>query len=364
MIKQRDPAVQTVLKELVGRIHQGHYQPGSWLPSERELAAEFDVPRAVVRAALTGLAEQSLIVRQPGRRPWIADALPPMPMASRRRSNQSKVIMTIMPQHTKFASALMILRGINRVLRHQETPYRLAVFDNYGETPTINIEEERIALQTALADEVAGVILWSMNVGQTLPDILRLREHNIPVVFVDRHSPDIDGDFVGIDNQHAAQEIVEHLLDLGHRRIGYLTVNEAGFTTTTQDRCIGYQEALRRRGLHDPELIYILNGQTQVRPVDYFLGLKDPATAVFANNDTIAYGLIGAIESKGLRVPEDLSVAGFDDIDRFSPRSARLTTVQQPFEQIGRRAMELLLRRLHTGENAWSSRQHILLPTS
>jgi DNA-binding LacI/PurR family transcriptional regulator len=174
----------------------------------------------------------------------------------------------------------------------------------------------------------------------------------------------VDGDFVGIDNQNAAREIVDYLLELGHTRIGYLALDEADFTTTTYDRRIGYQEALQRCGLADPELIYMLDGPAKVHPVDHFLGLKDPATAVFANNDEIAYGLIASMENRGLHVPEDLSIVGFDDIYRFSPRTARLTTMQQPFEQIGRRAMELLLRRLRPGEDARLPWQHILLPTT
>ncbi len=367
MVKLRDPSVQVVLQELTRRIERSDYPPGTWLPTERDLAAEFGVPRAVVRAALAGLAEHEVIVRLPGRRPWVNELRSPASTPGRKwhRSTQWKAIAAVMPQHTKFASSLALLGGINHVLRQEEAPYRLVIFDNYGESATINIEEERAALRAAMDDDAAGVVLWSMDVRQTLPEIQRLRENGVPVIFVDRYVPGWDGDFVGVDNRQAARSAVNYLLDLGHQRIGFLRGDEAEFTTTTMERGQGYQEALQRHGLWTPELVCTLPFQNDrhIGAVDYFQGLKDPPTAVFANNDHIAYDFIGDLENHGLRVPKDCSVVGFDDIDRFSPRRARLTTIQQPFEQMGWAAAELLLRRLQQGAKTGAPWQHVLLPS-
>lgn len=355
MIKQRDPSVQTLLQNLRSRIERGDYQAGTWLPAERELAAEFGVHRSVVRTVLATLAEQELIVRLPGRRPWVSELRSPAPKTGMRDQHTalSQSIVAIMPQHTRFASSLTILGSINRVLRQEEAPYRLVIFDNYGQAPTVNIEEERAALRSAQED-ASGVILWSMDVRQTLPEIDSLRAGGIPVVFVDRHAPNWEGDFVGIDNRQAAGEAVDYLLDLGHRRIGFVAGDDADVTTTTRDRGIGYQEALKRRGLAHPELAFILSqdNDTYAQAANYFLGLKQPPTAVFANNDTIAYHFIGELENRGLSVPQDVSVIGFDDTDRFSPRRSRLTTMRQPFDQMGRMAAELLLRRLRADGKA------------
>src|SRR5262249_10364699 len=157
-------AVQTMLKELSIRIQRGYYQPGTWLPTERDLAQEFSVHRNVVRAVLASLAEQELIVRIPGRRPWVNELRSPAPTTGPQlhRSTQLQVIAAIMPQHTRFASSLTILGGINRVLRDEEAPYRLLIFDNYGDGTTFHIEAERAALRSVLTDGAAGVILWSM----------------------------------------------------------------------------------------------------------------------------------------------------------------------------------------------------------
>lgn len=389
MLKQRDPATQTLVQELRRRIEDGQYLPGAWLPTEREIAAEFAVRRAVVRAALASLAEREWIVRLPGRRPWVNERRAPVSNAQRpgRRSTQLQVIAAILPQHTMIASALSneapattvarvpqhtlfaaspaILGGIQYALRDEEAPYRLVIFDNCSNALTVNSKEERKALLAVLDDGVAGVLLWSIDARRTLLEIQCLREQGVPVVFIDRYAPDWDSDFVGVDNRHAAQEAVRYLLDLGHRRIGYLAIDEADITTTTRERCQGYHETLQRRGLAAPKLVHWLHldGRAEVSPADYFLGLEEPPTAVFANNDILAYGLIHDLERRGLRVPQDMSVIGFDDADRFSPRPARLTTLRQPFEQMGQRATELLLRRLQSGTSRGLPWQHILLPT-
>lgn len=367
LLKQRDPAVQTILQELRLRIERGRYQPGTWLPTERDLSEEFAVHRSVIRAALTTLAEQELIVRLPGRRPWVNELRHPTPKAGPqwRRSVQTQDIAAIMPQHTKFASALTILGGINHVLREKEAPCRLVIFDNYSDPATFNIEQEREALRSVLAGGAAGVVLWSMDVRQTLPEIQQLRDNGVPVVFVDRHTPDWDGDFVGVDNRQAAGEAVDYLLEQGHRRIAFVAGDEVDIISTTRDRQRGYHETLNRRGLAAPELIYILPHTADMftRAANYFLEVNDPPTAVFANNDTVAYHLIGALEACGRRVPQDVSVIGFDDMDRFSPRPARLTTMRQPFEQMGRAAAELLLHRLQSEEGTSTPWRHVLLPT-
>ena len=91
----------------------------------------------------------------------------------------------------------------------------------------------------------------------------------------------------------------------------------------------------------------------------------DPVTAVFAVNDFLAHMLVNALEESGFHVPADVSVVGFDDIDRYSPRTPFLTTMRQPFEAIGERAANLLLRRLREphGPTKPASFRHVLLPS-
>lgn len=346
--------------ELRARIQRGSYLQGAWLPTERELAAEFGVARAVVRAAIDALSDEGRVVRETGRRPWVADRCEP---ALGRSSAQGlRYIAAILPQHSSFPSSLALLRGINLALRAESAPLVTVAFDNYGHSP--HVEEELAALRWARSDDCAGVVLWPMDARETLPQVAAVRDAGTPVVFVDRFAPGWDADFVGVENRMAARQVVQHLLALGHARVAFIGGDEIVFTTTTRDRLRGYQEALKECGLADPALIYLMNPieRPASKAIDTLLSLKRPPTAIFANNDAIAYWVLRDLESQGIRVPQDVSLVGFDDADRFALSPARLTSIHQPFEEMGQRAAELVLERLQAGERASAPWQHLLLP--
>jgi LacI family transcriptional regulator len=172
---------------------------------------------------------------------------------------------------------------------------------------------------------------------------------------------------VGVDNRQGVRAAVDYLLGLGHRRIAYLTTDEQ--VTTVAERKEGYREAFLAGGTFPPpELLYTVPVERQARmetAAAYFLSLPDPPTALVADNDLHAFAFIREVQARGRRVPEDISVIGFDDIECYSPHPAMLTTVHQPFFQIGQRAAELLLRRLASpGESPSRSYQQVVLPTS
>jgi len=144
-----------------------------------------------------------------------------------------------------------------------------------------------------------------------------------------------------------ADQAMRHLLELGHRRIAAIT-GPSGWVAT-EDRLRGYHAALAAAGiLPDPALevesdFEIAGG---AKAAEELLDLADPPTAVFAFNDNLAIGAIQAARSRGLRVPEDLSVVGFDDSEHATIVSPALTTVRQPLAELGRTAVSLLTRLL------------------
>src|SRR4051794_10726299 len=144
-----------------------------------------------------------------------------------------------------------------------------------------------------------------------------------------------------------ADQAMQHLLGLGHRRIGVIT-GPRGWVAT-EDRRRGYLAALAAAGIApDPELeresnFEIVGGLGAAHSL---LDLDEPPTAIFAFNDNLAIGAIQAARSRGLRVPEDLSVAGFDDVEHATIVTPTLTTVRQPLAEMGRTAVSLLTRLL------------------
>jgi LacI family transcriptional regulator len=144
-----------------------------------------------------------------------------------------------------------------------------------------------------------------------------------------------------------ADQAMQHLLALGHRHIAAVT-GPAGWQAT-EDRRRGYYAALAGAGiLPDPELevegdFEIAGG---VKAGEYLFDLRNPPTAVFAFNDNLAIGVIQAARSRGLRVPEDVSVVGFDDLEFATIVTPSLTTVRQPLAEMGRTAVSMLVRLL------------------
>jgi LacI family transcriptional regulator/LacI family repressor for deo operon, udp, cdd, tsx, nupC, and nupG len=170
----------------------------------------------------------------------------------------------------------------------------------------------------------------------------------VPIVFINEQKPGESMHFVSIDDVQGAQLAVEHLLTLGHRRIGYVGVTNRA--KSNQYRLKGYQSALEASGIAlDPALIvtshtsedHAKRGEASLEPL-----LAAGATAVFCFNDTTAIGLLAACYKRGLCVPDDLSIIGFDDIDIAAYTIPPLTTIRQPRFELGQWAMRMMLNLL------------------
>jgi LacI family transcriptional regulator len=170
-----------------------------------------------------------------------------------------------------------------------------------------------------------------------------------PLVVVDDREP-IDPIIPVVSAAHAtgAREATEHLLGLGHRRIGAIT-GPRGWVAN-KERLAGYHSALaaahvpRDRALEIESDFQREGGYVAAQQL---LALPEPPTAIFAFNDNLAVGTMRAAVERGLRIPGDLSVVGFDDSDQSTVVTPQLTTVRQPLVEMGRMAASLLLRQLH-----------------
>ena len=178
-----------------------------------------------------------------------------------------------------------------------------------------------------------------------------LTRRNFPFVLIDHQGTGNPCPSVGATNWQGAYNATEYLIKLGHTRIGFIT--GAMDLGAANDRLDGYKSALRLHHLsEDPGLIF---EGTFFQPDGYagaatLLALKEPPTAIFASNDVMAMGAMDAIRTRGLRVPEDISVIGFDNIPQAALIHPALTTVHQPLEQMGRIATQMLLDMLKNPE--------------
>lgn len=217
------------------------------------------------------------------------------------------------------------------------------------------------AVDLLLNQRVAGIIMLSL-IDERSPACASLQEAGIPTVFAGLTGPWSDS--VGPRDAHGGRLATGHLLDLGHERIAYIRtplVEASGDAA----RSSGYREAMRRRGLRPMPTFTWTPGSATVRigrrAVSFLEAVTGPdaPTAVFVSNDIGAIGWIDACESIGLRVPEDMSVTGFDDITLAGLRRIALTTVSQPLTLLAERAVATLLERI---ERPALPQRHIRVP--
>jgi LacI family transcriptional regulator len=265
----------------------------------------------------------------------------PNRVARNLRVRATRTIGLIIPdiQNPFFTS---VVRGIEDVL--QGDGYTLLL----GNTDD-NQERERVYLSTLHAEGVAGIILVTSD-GRT-PEFRRLLKAKVPLVVIDRVPAGLNVDAVTVANLEGAREATAHLIDLGHRRIGF--IGGPAHLSTASERQSGYEEALRAAGYASaPELIkYGDFRQTGgYRAMRELLAIPEPPTAVFIANNLMTLGALQAIHECGLSIPDDIGIISFDDMSWATSLQPPLTAVAQPTYELGATAAELLLARMRDPE--------------
>jgi LacI family transcriptional regulator len=193
-------------------------------------------------------------------------------------------------------------------------------------------------------------------------ELRALKQQGFHFVVVDPlHELDEDIPVVSAANTSGAHQATAHLLSLGHRRIGAITGPESGLAT--RRRLMGYHSAQVAAGvMPDPALEvagdFLIDGGAA--GAEQLLALPDPPTAIFAFNDSMAIGALRVARAYGLRIPEDLSIVGFDDTVEAEIAYPPLTTVRQPLKELGSMAVGLLFRLM---AEQWSEPLHVELAT-
>jgi len=247
---------------------------------------------------------------------------------------RSQAIGVVAPFFTT-PSVVERLRGVSHSAGGRG--YGLMLFD--VETPEQRADAFR---EFARHDRVDGLLVISLPLFDEEVDALE--RDGLPVVMVDTGHPRVPN--VVIDDARGGELAAEHLVERGHRRIGFVgdvPANAFGFTSSEQRRR-GFRRALRRAGIEPRPQDERLgrHGREEARALAAdMLSAGDRPTAVFAASDTQAVGVLEAAQELGLRVPEDVAVIGFDDIEMAAPLG--LTTVRQPLRESGARGVEMLL---------------------
>jgi LacI family transcriptional regulator len=260
----------------------------------------------------------------------------PSSVARNLSLQRTMVVAALLPWFTN-PSAVQRVRGIVEGLSSSQ--YDLMVFDIESE------DRQRRAFELFdRGDRADGLLVVS-----TLPpeqEVERIRAARIPCILVDAVHPALPS--IAVDDVAGGELATRHLIELGHRRIALIGDPPPEFRFEwSRDRTRGYEQALRQAGITvRPE--YVCEGTRLLHVARAIaaelLSLPERPTAIFASSDTQALGALEAARTLGVRVPQELSVIGFDDIEVAS--YVGLTTVRQPLAESGRRGAQLLLRAL------------------
>lgn len=315
-------------------------------PSIREVARRAGVSVATVSRVLNATGP----VREETRRRVLecVDALGYVPHSAARSLSLRKTqhIGVVLPDlHGEFFSEL--IRGIDRAARR--AGYHVLISGSHSDADEIE------AVLRALHGRVDGLILMPMGLQ---PDVRRARlPRRLPVVLLNDSDPDTEHDSIRIDNRGGARSATEHLIDLGHRRIAVVRGPEDN--SDAAERLAGFRDALAARDVaFDPE--WLLAGdfreESGYRAGTLLARSPTRPTAVFATNDAMAIGCLAALRERGLSVPADLALVGFDDIPIARFLDPPLTSVRVAIAELGARAIERLLATIE-GANG-STRHH------
>jgi LacI family transcriptional regulator len=279
----------------------------------------------------------------------------PSGTASRLAGGRSRLFGVLVPSLT-WPLMPNILQGIAEVI--EQTAYELVLYSIISRTDRSALIDRILAtglidgLIAVYPDGIARVESSDTLEHEASTHLLQVYQQGFPVVILDDQSLHGRIPWIGPNNRIGAYEATRHLIRLGHRRIAH--IQGPSQYQCSFDRLAGYRQALDEAGLaQQSELVahgdFTTPGGQEA--AQHLLGLAERPTAIFAANDQMAYGVLATANSRKLRVPDDLAVIGFDDITVLAPMRPALTTVRQPFQEMGRAAAETLLALAHVPES-------------
>lgn len=333
-----------IAADLRAAIRAGRHKPGTRLPSLDQLARQYDVNRLTVLRALNSLKQAGFVYAVPAQGTYVCETIPAADAAARPRASlRIALVSQVLLRGRIGAYHADIINGIQEAL----APVR----GHLSLVPLLQVDRARDVLRLAFQDRPDGVIY----LGPFGEDVLRhLVENGPPSVLADYQLPRSPADSIVVDNRGGGARIMDHLLDLGHRRFAVITGPED--QPASPERLAGLRAAAQARGLPPAGLALVPGSFTRESGMEAMRRIlrKHPrATAVVCMNDEMAAGALQAIHAESdLRVPGDFSVTGFDNLEIAGATHPPMTTVHIDRHNLGRLAAQRLLERLGRGAGA------------
>ncbi len=329
-----------IVEGLRADLGSGKYRPGARLPSEAELVRKFSVSRMTVVKAIQLLQQEGLVSRRPGSGTF----------ASGKSTEESRVFGLLIPDLGQTEIFEPICRGM---MRSPSVKTHSLSWGHALSNAEHKEEEAEHLCSNYIEQGVAGVFFapleFSPHRDEVNERILRnLDKAQIPVVLLDRDYlmyPGRSGyDVVGLDHRRAGYAVTDHLIQKGAKRVAFFA--RAHSAQTVNHRIVGYREALYTHGLPISRELVIWGEPSDAALVESMLRTTRTDAIMCANDDTAA-NLMKTLLGLGVRIPEDVRLAGIDDVRYASLLPIPLTTLHQPCEEIGAAAISAMLDRVN-----------------
>lgn len=342
-----------IREDIRNKILSGVFQKGEKLPNEGEIARMYGVSRMTARQALVELVVEGFIYRIPGKGTFVSDML----SLDSRKGTLRNVVSLIVPNLT-LSFYYQVISGIEKILKSHNMEMLLR---SVNEDPV----EEKIALENIIKNPSGGVLLIAGEYTKENEYLLRELVEKIPVVILDVKVEGIKADTVVSDDRQGGYLATEHLIELGHRDILHLA-GPLG-DSSADARRLGYKEALEKYNLeYREEYVRFTHWHKEdgyYQTKKFFMSNGSKVTGVFACNDEVAAGCYKALKEMGMKVPEDVAVIGYGNLDIGRFLEVPLSSVEQSAEEMGKEGAKLLIDKL-TGIRKTEDIQQIVIPTN
>jgi len=316
-MSKRIPNYKTIENHILYLIETGRLKPNDRIPSESSLMKIFGVSRITVRRALDELTIRGYIYRLQGIGAFVAPK-------SRKEISSKKAIGCFLPGYSDYIS-MGVLEGVEEYLF--ETDY-YPVFQIITSDERINLKKYDLFQK----QKVRGLIIFPTYENFN-SKVIEMFGQDFPIIFVDRKIVGYNIPVIESDNVKGGFDAAEHLIKHGVKKIAFVTGEDMNFSSV-YGRFQGLREAMKTYGLKDEQVrIYYNYENNFVERI-----LEEKIDSIFACNDTIAFEIISLLESRDLRVPDDIKIIGFDDLELSQFIIPPLTTVKQFHKEIGKRA--------------------------
>lgn len=325
----KEPKYQNIKRFIMDGIRDGLYKPGDKLPSESELIDRFETSHITVRRAMTDLVSEGIVYRIQGKGSFV------MPLAE----DESEIVVShlLFENDRQDSSLIGLLRGAGEYMSQKGIRIRYDFLDT-------SVESECLYMERLINERIRGALLYLHDPDQCVEKLREMDEAGLPYVLMDRCPRSYQVNYVASNNITGGYMQVQYLVALGHHKIGFvysdLTLNtererQAGYLEGISELCPGETARLIPCDEHfENEIMRLLNAGA--------------ITALVSVNDLTAIRILRRLEEKGVTVPGDLSLVGFDDWEPIRYIKPAITTVRQDFNLLGHQGAKLLCEAMQT----------------